>query len=85
MTIGLVPWELWILLLVVLAHAPSGANWVASSVLLQKRTVDSYRGRVFSSEWLLITLAIAVGLQVRETIAQSETPSPAAQTEYDLS
>ena len=45
------------LVLVALAHAPSGANWVASSVLLQKRTVDRFRGRVFSTEWLLVTLA----------------------------
>ncbi len=55
--IGTLPWSLWVLVLVVFAHAPSGANWVASTVLLQKRTVDRYRGRVFSTEWLLVTLA----------------------------
>ncbi len=53
--IASVPWSYWIVPLVVLAHAPSGANWVASSVLLQKRTEDRFRGRVFSTEWLLIT------------------------------
>ncbi len=55
LAIGSAPWTLWIVPLVVLAHAPSGANWVASTVLLQKRTEDRFRGRVFSTEWLLIT------------------------------
>jgi MFS family permease len=60
--IGAVPWSLWIVLLVAFAHAPSGANWVASSVLLQKRTVDRFRGRVFATEWLLVTLADSVSI-----------------------
>ena len=41
---------------VLLAHAASGANWVTSTVLLQKRSHDNFRGRVFSTEWLLFTL-----------------------------
>ena len=60
--IGALPWTLWIAVLVVIAHAPSGANWVASTVLLQKRTVDEFRGRVFATEWLLITLADSVSI-----------------------
>ncbi len=56
LTVGWVAWGAWLPVLVVLAHAPSGANWVASTVLLQKRTPDRYRGRVFATEWLLITL-----------------------------
>lgn len=62
MAVGAAPWGLWITLLVALAHAPSGANWVASSVLLQKRTVDRYRGRVFATEWLLVTLADSLSI-----------------------
>jgi hypothetical protein len=62
MLIGGAPWGLWVLALVAIAHAPSGANWVASSVLLQKRTVDRYRGRVFSTEWLLVTLADSMSI-----------------------
>jgi len=62
MMVGALPWGLWILVLIAVAHAPSGANWVASSVLLQKRTVDRYRGRVFSTEWLLVTLADSVSI-----------------------
>ena len=61
-TIGVVPWTLWIALLVIAAHAPSGANWVASTVLLQERTVDRYRGRVFATEWLLITLSDSISI-----------------------
>lgn len=60
--VGSLPWGVWILLLVSFAHAPSGANWVASSVLLQKRTVDRYRGRVFATEWLLVTLADSLSI-----------------------
>ena len=62
MMVGAISWSVWILLLVVFAHAPSGANWVASSVLLQKRTLDRYRGRVFATEWLLVTLADSLSI-----------------------
>jgi len=45
------------MIFVFLGHAASGANWVMSTVLLQRRTPDTYRGRVFSTEWLLFTLS----------------------------
>jgi MFS family permease len=45
------------LIFVLLAHTSSGANWVMSTVLLQRRTPDTFRGRIFSTEWLLFTLA----------------------------
>jgi MFS family permease len=44
------------LFFVFIAHAASGANWVMSTVLLQRRTPDTFRGRIFSTEWLLFTL-----------------------------
>ena len=69
--VSLVPWLGLVALLVVLAHAPSGANWVASTVLLQKRTVDSYRGRVFSAEWLAVTLADSVSILTASLLLQS--------------
>lgn len=46
-----------IMIFVFFAHSASGANWVMSAVLIQKRTPDSVRGRVFSLEWLYLTLA----------------------------
>jgi hypothetical protein len=61
--VGTVPWApaALVLLLVLLAHVPSGANWVLSSVLLQKRTPDLIRGRVFATEWLVLT-AVDAGM-----------------------
>lgn len=50
--------------LVFFAHAGSGANWVSSTVLIQKRTPDEYRGRVFSSEWLLLTVVESASVMV---------------------
>lgn len=61
--VSYVPWIPWraaplslllLIGLVVLAHASSGANWVLSAVLLQKRTADRYRGRIFATEWFLV-------------------------------
>lgn len=51
---------IWLMvILVFLAHCGSGANWVMSTVLLQQRSPDAFRGRIFSSEWLLFTLSQA--------------------------
>ena len=55
--VGYAAWTAWVALLVIAAHAFSGANWVLATVLLQKRTIDQYRGRIFSTEWLLVMLA----------------------------
>jgi len=52
----------WVTLPILVAHAGSGANWVFANVLLQRRTEDRYRGRVFASEWLLIMLADTVSI-----------------------
>ena len=71
LTVSFVPWLVAIGLLVVLAHAPSGANWVASTVLLQKRTIDSFRGRVFSAEWLAVTLADSLSILAASLLLES--------------
>jgi sugar phosphate permease len=73
--VSAVPWLLGIGLLVVLAHAPSGANWVASTVLLQKRTVDSFRGRVFSAEWLAVTVADSISILAASLLLESGSVS----------
>ena len=62
LVIGSIPWTVGLVALVVFAHAPSGANWVASTVLLQKRTEDRFRGRVFATEWLTIALTDSVSI-----------------------
>ena len=64
---------IWLMILFVLfAHAASGANWVSSTVLLQKRTKDTFRGRIFSTEWLLFTLANSLSVIVASLILEFE-------------
>lgn len=56
---------IWVMIIFVLfAHAASGANWVMSTVLLQQRTKDTFRGRIFSTEWLLFTLANSISVMI---------------------
>jgi len=65
---------LWILaLLITVAHSTSGANWVASTVLLQERTVDRYRGRVFATEWLTLAAVDAVAIITASWLLESGT------------
>ncbi len=61
---------LLMLLLVMIAHMASGANWVMSTVLLQRRTPDTFRGRAFSTEWLLFTLAQSVSVTAASLILE---------------
>ena len=58
--VGYLPWNWWILPLVLVGHTASGANWTFSNVLLQERSSDRYRGRVFSTDLLLLTLIDSV-------------------------
>ena len=57
--------------LVVLAHAASGANWVLSTTLLQERAEDRYRGRVFATDWLLVTLVQSVSIVVTSLLLEA--------------
>lgn len=62
---------IWVMIVfVLLAHTASGANWVKSTVLLQKRTQDSFRGRVFSSEWLLFTATNSISVMVASLLLE---------------
>lgn len=60
------------ILFVLLAHAASGANWVMSTILLQKRTVDTFRGRIFSTEWLLFTIGNSISVTIAALILEFE-------------
>ena len=44
------------LVLVTLAHTASGGNWVLSTVLTQQWVEDEMRGRVFSTDMLMLSL-----------------------------
>ncbi len=57
---GSLPWVLVVAIFVFVAHSASGASWVLSSVLLQERVEDEYRGRVFASEMLFVLVAETV-------------------------
>ena len=51
---GLLEWTLLSISLIVFSHAASGSNWVLSSVMLQERVPDEWRGRVFATDLLLM-------------------------------
>jgi len=74
--VGLIPWSPTTLgvaavcTLVVIAHAASASNWVLSTVMLQKRTEDRFRGRVFSTEWLLVMVAESVSIVLASMILE---------------
>lgn len=55
---------------VFLAHCGSGANWVMSTVLIQKRAPDSFRGRIFSSEWLYLTICESVSVVIAAVLLE---------------
>ncbi|WIM95631.1 MFS transporter [Actinoplanes oblitus] len=54
------PWFPLVLLLVFVAHFAGGTNWVLSNYALQAEVPDRLRGRVFATDMMLATLAIAV-------------------------
>ncbi len=54
--IGRLAWTPWIVAIVVFGHAASAINWVLSTVLLQERSDDEWRGRMFSTDFLLMTM-----------------------------
>ncbi len=56
---GVAPWFWLALLLCAVAHTGGGANWVLSNYALQAQVPDSLRGRVFSTDFMLATLAMA--------------------------
>ncbi|MAL16069.1 MAG: MFS transporter [Balneola sp.] len=72
MIVGLVNSIYLMLIFVLLAHSASGTNWVTSTVLLQKRTQDTFRGRVFSTEWLLFTIGSSISTIIASLILELE-------------
>ncbi|HVF19941.1 MAG TPA: MFS transporter [Mycobacteriales bacterium] len=58
-------------LAVALAHFGGGANWVLSTYGLQAMVPDHVRGRVFSADYMLATLAISVSQIVAGVLSES--------------
>jgi MFS family permease len=57
-TLGISVWLT--VFLVILAHSASGANWVLSTILTQMWVEDEIRGRVFSIDMLIMSLAFSL-------------------------
>lgn len=56
---------LWVtVVLVVFAHSASGANWVLSTVLVQQWVEDEVRGRVFSADMLILSVAFSASTTI---------------------
>lgn len=69
--LGVTDWFWAVLVLLVVAHAGGGANWILSTYGLQSVVPDALRGRVFSADYTLATLVIAgsqVGFGVLSTV-----------------
>ena len=69
--IGLLPWTPPVVALVVVATSAGGANWVMSTVLLQARSEDRYRGRVFANELLLFTLCNSAAIGTASVLLEA--------------
>jgi MFS family permease len=58
--VALSPWFWLVATLVFVAHFAGGTNWVLSNYALQGEVPDRLRGRVFATDMMLATLAIAI-------------------------
>ena len=58
-------WYLWLtVILVILAHCASGANWVLSTIMMQRWVEDEVRGRVFSADMLILSIAFSCSTSI---------------------
>ena len=71
---AVLPWTLATLLLVILTSSGGGATWVTSTVLLQERSEDRFRGRVFANEIMAFTLCNALGIGVASLVLEFGAP-----------
>ena len=60
---------------VFIAHLGGGAQWMLSSYGLQRASPDAIRGRVFSFDYGLVTITIALSTLVAGTLAERLPPS----------
>lgn len=72
MVVGFSTSIIFMILFVLLAHTASGANWVMSTILLQQRSTDTFRGRIFSTEWLLYTIANSISVIIASICLEFE-------------
>lgn len=68
------PWFWLALVLVMVAHLAGGANWVMSNFALQEEVPDALRGRVFATDMMIATLAVAVSQLVAGIFVDRVSP-----------
>jgi len=66
--------------LVFTAHCGGGAQWTFSTLGLQRATPDAIRGRVFSVDYGLVTLTIALSTLLAGFLADAVAPAAAVWT-----
>lgn len=67
-------------LLVFVAHLGGGAQWMLSTYGLQRHTPDAIRGRLFSFDYGLVTLTIALSTLLAGVLTELLTPQAAVWT-----
>ncbi|HEX5578168.1 MAG TPA: MFS transporter, partial [Candidatus Limnocylindria bacterium] len=65
-------WIAW--LCVFVAHLGGGAQWMLSSYGLQRASPDQIRGRVFSFDYGLVTITIAISFLIAGALAETLPP-----------
>ncbi|HET6381518.1 MAG TPA: MFS transporter [candidate division Zixibacteria bacterium] len=73
----LAPWLALAALFVFVAHLGGGAQWMLSSYGLQRASPDHIRGRVFSFDYGLVTLTIALSTLLTGLLAERLPPGVA--------
>ncbi len=56
------PWFWLVLVLVTVAHVAGGGNWVISNYALQITVPDALRGRVFSTDQMIVSLSMSTSM-----------------------
>ena len=72
------PWFVLALVLVTLAHAGGGANWILSTYGLNTIVPDRVRGRVMSADYTLATLGISLSQVVAGVLSERVALRPLA-------
>ena len=71
-------------ILVFIAHLGAGAQWMLSTYGLQRHTPDAIRGRLFSFDYGLVTLTIALSTLLAGILSELLTPQAAVWTMVGL-
>ena len=66
-------WIAW--LCVFVAHLGGGSQWMLSSYGLQRASPDQIRGRVFSFDYGLVTITIAISFLIAGSLAEALPPA----------